>query len=39
MEKKLVFLDIDGTLLPPGGMQVPQSALDALHKEIGRAHV
>lgn len=38
MEKKLVFLDIDGTLLPPGGMQVPQSALDALHKAHANGH-
>ena len=38
MEKKLVFLDIDGTLLPPGEMQVPQSALDALHKARANGH-
>ena len=38
MEKKLVFLDVDGTLLPPGEMQVPQSALDALHKARANGH-
>ena len=38
MEKKLVFLDIDGTLLPPGEMQVPQSALAALHKARANGH-
>ena len=26
MKQKLIFLDIDGTLLPPGEMTVPDSA-------------
>lgn len=30
MNKKLIFLDIDGTLTPPGSNQPPQSALDAI---------
>ena len=27
MKQKLIFLDIDGTLLPPGEMTVPASAV------------
>ena len=30
MNKKLVFLDIDGTLLPPGEMLIPETTLAAL---------
>ena len=30
MKQKLIFLDIDGTLLPPGDMLIPESTLAAL---------
>ena len=30
MGRKLIFLDIDGTLLPPGYMLSPESSLAAL---------
>ena len=30
MKQKLIFLDIDGTLLPPGEMIVPESAVDSI---------
>ena len=30
MGKKLIFLDIDGTLTVPGSNEPPQSALDAI---------
>ncbi|MBQ4374649.1 MAG: HAD hydrolase family protein, partial [Erysipelotrichales bacterium] len=29
---KLIFLDIDGTLVEPGTNVPPQSAMDAIHK-------
>ena len=32
MKQKLIFLDIDGTLLPPGEMTVPASAVANGHK-------
>ena len=32
MKQKLIFLDIDGTLLPPGEMLIPQSTVEALRK-------
>lgn len=38
MEKKLVFLDIDGTLLPPGEMLVPESAADAMRRARANGH-
>lgn len=38
MEKKLVFLDIDGTLLPPGEMVVPESAVDAMRRARANGH-
>lgn len=38
MEQKLIFLDIDGTLLPAGEMVVPQSAVEALHKAKANGH-
>ena len=46
MEKKVIFLDIDGTLTEPGCNEPPGSAVRAIekareqgHYEIGRAHV
>ena len=30
MDRRLIFLDIDGTLLPPGDMLIPESTLAAL---------
>jgi hypothetical protein len=38
MTQKLIFLDIDGTLLPPGGMSVPQSAKDAIRTAQANGH-
>ena len=38
MEGKLVFLDIDGTLLPPGRMVVPDSAVQAMKKARAKGH-
>lgn len=38
MNKKLVFLDIDGTLLPPGEMLIPEITLAALYKAKARGH-
>ncbi len=38
MDKKLVFLDIDGTLLPPGEMAVPESAVDAMRRARANGH-
>ena len=38
MEQKLIFLDIDGTLLPPGEMLIPQSTVEALHKAHANGH-
>ena len=38
MEQKLIFLDIDGTLLPPGEMLIPHSAVEALHKARANGH-
>lgn len=38
MEQKLIFLDIDGTLLPPGEMLIPASALEALRQARARGH-
>ena len=38
MEQKLIFLDIDGTLLPPGEMLVPQSAVEAMRKARANGH-
>ena len=32
MGRKLIFLDIDGTLLPPGDMLIPESTLAALDR-------
>ncbi len=38
MEKKLVFLDIDGTLVAPGEMDAPQSAVEAIHTAQANGH-
>ena len=38
MKQKLIFLDIDGTLLPPGEMLIPQSTVGALHKAHANGH-
>lgn len=38
MEQKLIFLDIDGTLLPAGEMLLPQSTVEALHKAKANGH-
>lgn len=38
MDKKLIFLDIDGTLLIPGEMTVPQSAAEALSRARANGH-
>ena len=38
MKQKLIFLDIDGTLLPPGEMLIPQSTVEALHKSHANGH-
>ena len=35
---KLVFLDIDGTLTPPGSNVPPQSALDAIARARANGH-
>ena len=38
MNRKLIFLDIDGTLLPPGDMLVPENTLAALYKAKANGH-
>ena len=38
MNKKLIFLDIDGTLTPPGSNVPPQSALDAIRAAQAQGH-
>ena len=38
MKQKLIFLDIDGTLLPPGEMTVPDSAVEALRRACANGH-
>ena len=38
MKQKLIFLDIDGTLLPPGDMLIPESTLAALDRARANGH-
>ena len=38
MESKLVFLDVDGTLTPPGGYEPPESAVRAVRKARENGH-
>lgn len=38
MDRKLIFLDVDGTLTPPGGQEPPESALRAINKAQERGH-
>lgn len=39
MERKLIFLDIDGTLTEPGKNVPPQSALDAIKRAQEKGHL
>ena len=39
MERKLIFLDIDGTLTPAGSNVPPQSALEAIQKARENGHL
>ena len=39
MTKKLIFLDIDGTLTPAGSNQPPQSAMDAVRRAQAKGHL
>lgn len=38
MERKLIFLDVDGTLTPPGGYVPPESALRAIRTAREKGH-
>ena len=38
MDRRLIFLDIDGTLLPPGDMLIPESTLAALDSAKANGH-
>ncbi len=38
MNHKLIFLDVDGTLTPPGGYEPPESALRAIKEAQKRGH-
>ena len=39
MDKKIVFFDIDGTLIDDETHTVPQSAIDAIHKAQKNGHI
>ena len=39
MDRKLIFLDIDGTLTPAGSNVPPESALDAIRRARQRGHL
>ena len=39
MEKKIIFFDIDGTLIDTSNYTVPQSAIDAIHQAQANGHV
>ena len=38
MNRKLIFLDVDGTLTPPGGQEPPESALRAIKRAQERGN-
>ena len=38
MNKKIIFLDIDGTLTAPGTFTPPESAMEAIHKAQAAGH-
>lgn len=38
MEKKVIFLDIDGTLTEPGSNEPPESAVQAIHQAQNQGH-
>jgi len=38
MNNKLIFLDVDGTLTPPGGQEPPESAVRAIKRAQERGH-
>lgn len=38
MDSKLIFLDVDGTLTPPGGYEPPESALRAIRAAREKGH-
>lgn len=38
MNRKLIFLDVDGTLTPPGGQEPPESAVRAIKEAQKRGH-
>lgn len=38
MNRKLIFLDVDGTLTPPGGQEPPESAVKAIKSAQERGH-
>ena len=38
MDKKIIFLDIDGTLTEPGCNEPPQSAIEAIRRARENGH-
>jgi hypothetical protein len=38
MNRKLIFLDIDGTLIHPGAVEAPASAVEAIHAAQANGH-